>query len=329
VPPPSPPAVSVIVPTVGRPLLLAECLRSLSACEPPPAEVVVVDQSVGRDVQAVVSRSATGGARLVRSLPLGIAHAVNVGLREARYEIAMITNDDCTVAPDWVEIACSYLASNPCGLVSGRVLPGGEGAWVPSIRDAPEAKEFGGGLDCGALYAGNMAVRRDQALALGGFDERDSLRVAAEDNDFCYRWLKTGRALRYEPAMTVWHHDWRTPEQLVHRYVEYAKGQGAFYAKHLAAGDRYVLRWVWRDLRDGAVLELKRVLRRRSRASVARGANLYWLPVGLVVGWREARRLGGKPPRSRAAQAPWRSRLRTPARKLRSAAATMSRRMRP
>ena len=320
----------MIVPTIGRPALLAECLASLFACDPAPAEVVVVDQSGGDEVMAVVTHWAGSGARLVRCSPDGIGHAVNIGLQAARHGIAMVTNDDCTVAPDWLRIARRYLERHPRGLISGRVLPGGEGAWVPSLRDESEPREFGGGLDCGALYAGNMAVRRDEALALGGFDERRSLRLAAEDNDFCYRWLKSGRALRYEPAMTVWHHDWRTPEQLVERYAEYAKGQGAFYAKHLSAGDHYVLRWIWRDLRDGAVLEGKRLLRGRPRASDARRSNLYWLPVGFAGGWREARRLrAAELPSSRSAQAPFSSRLTTPARKLMSAAATRIRRLRP
>jgi GT2 family glycosyltransferase len=320
----------VIVPTIGRPALLADCLESIFACDPAPAEVVVVDQSDGNEVAAVVGRWAGSGARIVRTAPLGIAHAANSGLRAAGHDIAMITNDDCTVAPDWLRIARDYLELHPRGLISGRVLPAGEGAWVPSVRDASEPREFGGELDCGALYAGNMAVRREEALALGGFDERPSLRVAAEDNDFCYRWLKSGRALRYEPTMTVWHHDWRTPEQLVARYAEYARGQGAFYAKHLLLGDRYVLRWVWRDLRDGAVLEAKRLVRRRARATDARRSNLYWLPVGLVGGWRDARRLrAGGPASSRPAQGPSGSRLRTPARKLMSAAATSIRRLRP
>ena len=156
---------------------------------------------------------------------------------------------------------------------------------------------------------------RDEALALGGFDERRSLRpLAAEDNDFCYRWLKSGRALRYEPAMTVWHHDWRTPEQLVERYAEYAKGQGAFYAKHLSAGDHYVLsRWIWPrpTRRRGARRQAALLARTAARVAMPRRSNLYWLPVGV------RRRLArGAParaaelPSSRSAQAPFSSRLR-------------------
>ena len=56
-------AVSAIVPTIGRPALLAECLASLFACDPAPAEVVVVDQSGGDEVMAVVDAlGRVGGA---------------------------------------------------------------------------------------------------------------------------------------------------------------------------------------------------------------------------------------------------------------------------
>jgi glycosyltransferase involved in cell wall biosynthesis len=35
---------SVVVRTIGRPQLLRACLESIAACDPRPAEIVVVDQ---------------------------------------------------------------------------------------------------------------------------------------------------------------------------------------------------------------------------------------------------------------------------------------------
>lgn len=213
---------------------------------------------------------------------------MNVGLREAREDVVLITNDDCTVADDWVDAACRHLEGRPGCLVSGRVLPGVPGALVPSVRDDPEPHDFSGEPGFGALYAGNMGVDRHEALGLGGFDERRTFRRSAQDNDFGYRWLRAGRPLTYEPAMRVWHHDWRTPDELARRWTDYARGQGALYAKHLHAGDRWILHRVAHDLRRAVRAELRGLVRRESRAYDQHRAYLYWLPVGLVEGWLES-----------------------------------------
>src|SRR4051794_23996568 len=170
-------AASAIVPTAGRPQLIAACVRSIEACRPAPAEVVVVDQSGGGAVAAALAGT---GARVLPCRGRGIALAMNSGLRAARHDVVLVTNDDCTVAPDWAAVAWRHLTAQPRGLVSGRVLPGGEGAFVPSLRDDPEPRDFSGERSFGALYAGNMALDRREGLALGGFDERRTLRLAAE-----------------------------------------------------------------------------------------------------------------------------------------------------
>jgi GT2 family glycosyltransferase len=264
--------------------------------------VLIVDQSGGPEVR-VAAREAVEEApavpaavRVVTCSGRGIALAMNTGLREAEHDAVLVTNDDCTVASDWAACAWRRLEDRPGVLVSGRVLPGGDGAWVPSVRDDPAPRDFTGELHFGVLYAGNMAVDRRRALELGGFDERGTFRVAAEDNDFCYRWLRAGRPLVYEPAMTVWHHDWRTETELARRWAEYARGQGALYAKHLHAGDRWIVRRVLWDLRAAAGAEIRGLLRRQPRAADDRRAALYWLPVGLLEGWLESRRLGRSEP---------------------------------
>ena len=291
--------VTAAVPTIGRVELLEECVRTILACHPAPAEILLVDQSGGTEVQAAMRAlapaSGSPAVRVVSSPVRGIALAMNTCLKEAAHDRVLITNDDCTVAKDWVAHAWRHLEARPDGIVTGRVLPGGEGAWVPSLRDEPQPRDFTGELHFGALYAGNMGVDRRLALENGGFDERRTFAISASDNDFGYRWLRAKRPMVYEPLMTVWHHDWRTNEQLEKRWVEYARGQGAVYAKHIHAGDRWILKRVATDMREAAKAELKGLVKRRPRHEDERRAGLYYLPVGLFLGWRESRRIGASP----------------------------------
>lgn len=293
------PAVSVVVPTVGRPQLLRRCLASLAACDPPAAEVLVVDQSSDPVVGEVVDEHAAAGARLVACDGRGIAAGTNLGLREAATDHVAVTHDDCTVDRGWVGAAARHAEATPEAIITGRVLPAGPAEAVPSTKTSEVPYEFTGMPLYGVLYPANVVLPRQAVLAAGGFDERPSLRLAAEDNDLCYRWLTSGRPLRYEPELVVWHHDWRTPEELVQLYVRYAKGQGAFYAKHLVAGDRRAVGFVLADLGRGARSVLGALRHRRPRWADERRGLLRGLPAGLAAGlgdeWR-LRRPG--PPRA-------------------------------
>lgn len=280
--------ISVVIPTIGRPELLRSCVASLRACEPAPAEVIVVDQS-GNDTIAVEARR--DGVRLIDCQRRGIGIGTNVGLRHASNGVVAVTHDDCTVAKDWVGAAWRHAQEHPAAISTGRVLPRGDPTSVPSIKTEAMPEDFTGRIVYGALYPANMVVPRDRVLAFGGFDERDTLRLAAEDNDFCYRWLTSGEALRYEPDMLVWHENWRTHEELEKVYVVYARGQGAFYAKHLRAGDKRMIGFIAEDLRSGMRSELAALRHRRPRWADERRGILRGLPAGLLAGWLESGRL--------------------------------------
>ena len=282
--------ISVVIPTIGRRDLLRECLSSILACAPRPDEVLVVDQSPGDQVGALVAELGLPVVHVPCS-GRGIARAINLGLRTARYDHVAVTNDDCTVDPSWVAVARTQVERDAGALVTGRVLPAGDPDCTPSIKTDPVPHDFTGESPKWVLYGGNMVLPRAAALALGGFDERAGLRVAAEDNDFGYRWMDAGRPLRYEPDLTVWHHDWRTAEELQQRYRVYARGQGAFYAKHLHAGDRRIWRAVADDLYRGARATAGTVVHRRFGQPNEARALLVGVPVGMLRGWREARRL--------------------------------------
>jgi GT2 family glycosyltransferase len=280
--------VSVVIPTIGRVELLTRCVESILACDPRPGEIVVVDQSAGDDV---IELAANLGVRVVTCEGRGIARATNLGVLSARHRTVMITHDDCTVAGDWVEVGHRLAEKHPGAIVTGRVLPADGSGYVPSTICSTEPHDYTGTVTSGVLYPANAAADRDALLDFGGFDEREGLRLAAEDNDLCYRWLRDGRSLRYEPELMVWHHDWRTPEQLVRTHITYAHGQGAFYAKHLRAGDRRILTLLWWDLRHGVRSVIGGAMHGTPRWTDPYREMVVSLLAGIVRGLPEAHRL--------------------------------------
>ena len=228
----------------------------------------------------------------MRSDERGVAIARNLGLRTAANDAVLMTDDDCTVAPDWVATGARLMSDDPRLIVSGRVLPVGDEENVPSTISDTNPRDYTGTLACGALYTNNVALNRAEVLELGGFDEAFE---TAEDNDLCYRWLTSGRRLVYEPSLVVWHHDWRSPEQMRRLYASYWRGQGALYAKHLAAGDGRMAKLAARDVYWGARALAARALGRRDAWTNRGRGMLRGLPVGLaryLVGRARARRAG-------------------------------------
>jgi GT2 family glycosyltransferase len=179
----------------------------------------------------------------------------------------------------------------PDGIVTGRALAPEGSAYVPSTKSSVQPEDFTGRTLTGAVFPNNMGLNRSAVTAFGGFDERPALRHA-EDNDFCYRWLRAGRVLRYEPETVVWHHDWRSPGQLVRTHSDYARSQGAFYAKHLYAKDWKILPLLGRELRGVVWRTLHSGTDRRPRWQRPEREVVPYLFVGMIDGWLESRRLG-------------------------------------
>lgn len=278
--------LTVVIPTIGRLDSLRACLQSLAACRPLPDETIVVDQSHDPRIAELVASTPLPRARVVHSPRTGVAAGRNEGLRAASHDVVLVTDDDCTVQERWVHEGWRQARRYRGAIVTGRVLPVGDAAAVPSTKDEPLARDFTGVPHGGALFPNNVVLPRLAVLDIGGFDERFGPEEAAEDNEFCYRWLRAGGALRYEPELVVWHHDWRSPAQLERLYVRYARGQGFFYAKYLRQGDLRMLRWIARDLYWAARGYAAALLKRRPRWTDPRRGILRGLPGGFFAGWR-------------------------------------------
>jgi GT2 family glycosyltransferase len=278
--------VSVIVPTIGRSAVLRQCLESVVSCRPRADEVLVVDQSGEPVVAALVAEFAAQGARLVPSHGVGASRARNDGLRAAGHDVVLATDDDCTVTPEWVATGARLAAEHPGAIVTGRVRPAGDPRATPSTIEESAPRDLTGDRWGGFLFSNNMVVPRDAVLELGGFDERFGPEEAAEDNELCYRWVRGGKELFYEPDLIVDHHDWRPPDELERRYVRYARGEGFFYAKHLRQGDARMLLFIARDLAAGLRSLVSAAAKGREPWTDSRRGILRGLPRGLLDGWR-------------------------------------------
>ena len=74
------PPVTVVLPTIGRAALVADCLGSLERCTPRADEILVIDSSFDGAVADIVASFAHIGAQVVSERKRGLGYAFNAGL---------------------------------------------------------------------------------------------------------------------------------------------------------------------------------------------------------------------------------------------------------
>jgi GT2 family glycosyltransferase len=112
---------ALVVPTLGRSPLLAECLRALRAeageGAAAVAELILVAQGGGGgerdpDAAATVSRGLVD-RRIDLPRAIGFAGAVNLGIAATRAPFVAVVNDDAVVEPGWLQALLAALEAEP------------------------------------------------------------------------------------------------------------------------------------------------------------------------------------------------------------------------
>lgn len=233
---------SVIIPTRRRPEQLRRLLASLAKVEWPADgfEVLVVDDGGDLDASLVGPH-----ARLIRQAHAGPAAARNRGAHEAAHERLAFVDDDCTVAPGWLAGFARALDDHPGAAAGGRVVNGLPGNLFSTATEmmieymyAASEERF--------VTTNNLAVPRARYLELGGFDEHFPL-AAAEDRDFCQRWLASGAEIVTAEDAVVEHAHELTVGGFVRQHFAYGRGAHIYRSRDASARKRGTLRF-YRDL---------------------------------------------------------------------------------
>lgn len=207
------PQISVVIAAFEARASLGLQLEALARQEdPPPFDVIVVDNGSRVSPQSVVDAWAARGlaVRLVRAdARQGTAYARNVGVRHATAQhLSFCDADDCA-GPRFVQ--CAFDALQVCEVVTGNVLPveadefgeGLEHLWALLHED-----DESGGLrldavdhDYPILMGGASAIRRATFESLGGFDQ--TFFPGAEDNDLALRLIAAGVPIARHDGMAL------------------------------------------------------------------------------------------------------------------------------
>jgi histidinol-phosphate phosphatase family protein len=178
----------VVVPTVGRPSLVA--LLDALACSagPLPGRIIVVHDGGGDPLPGEPPEPLRALVDVRRGRERGPAAARNVGWRSSRADWIAFLDDDVVPDRDWPQ----RLAADLDGLDDG--VAGSQGNLrvpLPAGRRPTDWERNVKGLERAAWATADMAYRRTALAGVGGFDERFP-RAYREDADLALRVRRAG-----------------------------------------------------------------------------------------------------------------------------------------
>jgi glycosyltransferase involved in cell wall biosynthesis len=237
---PHPLTATVAICTHERPDDLRRALTGLQALHPAPLETLVIDNAPATAATRQVVESFPG-VRYIHEPERGLNVARNRALRVARGDVVAFVDDDALPEPEWLDGLMPNFQSPRVVCVTGLTLPialetraqelfESHCSFVRGFRRRVFDGQCDNPLAVGPVGAGaNMAVLRDAALGLGGFDERlDGGRPTRSggDHEMFTRMLRAGNRIVYDPAAVAWHRHRRTMEEL--RQTVYGYGVGVY-----------------------------------------------------------------------------------------------------
>ncbi len=237
------PFFSIVIPTYNRPERLANCLKAIANLDysSDRFEVIVVDDGSKTPLDSVVTPLQDKiQVKLLRQANAGPAAARNRGASEARGEFLAFTDDDCQPLPDWLTQFANSLATAPQAMVGGKT--------INALADNPFSTASQELIDYLYEYynpakgkkaffaSNNIALPKSGFDSLGGFDVSFPL-AAAEDRDFCDRWIER-YPMVYASDARINHYHHLNLRSFWKQHFNYGRGAFSFHRRcqqrHLA-----------------------------------------------------------------------------------------------
>jgi len=241
------PSVTIIFPTRNGWQETEQCLGSIQKLKYPPEkiEVIAVDNG-SRNIKYLGQGPKSNISNLkiiLNKKNLGFAKAVNQGIKKAKGEYILVTNNDVVFDKDYLANLINFLQNNPkAGIVGGKVyfkkpcsknevaFAGAKFNFYTGILTCQKKERQAG--KTAWLPGCNMLIRRPLLEKTGYFDEKFFFYF--EDVDFCLRARKAGFQVFYYPKAKLWHGEGKTIEKKSwqKKFEYYYQGKTRLIFKH-------------------------------------------------------------------------------------------------
>lgn len=243
------PRISVVIPHLNQPQMLARCLGSLRDGTRQPDEIIVVDN--GSDVLPVVPDDVI---LLQETALAGPGPARNLGVAHATGDVLAFIDADCLARFNWLEEAAARIGF--ADILGGDVRIGYANPRRLTMLEAYEsiyAYRMARYIrEEGFTGTGNLVVKRSVLETVGPFAGLEK----AEDRDWGRRATAMGYEITYVPQMRVYHPARRCFRQIFEKWDR----QLAHEYGTLTSG-RDKLRWIAKMLAmaPSPIVEIPRI----------------------------------------------------------------------
>ncbi len=226
-------SVSVAVCTKDRAKELQRCLLSLSKLNPPPAEILVVDNnSRTGETRSITEKF---GLKYFKETVAGLCAARNCAIQNSTGEMIAFIDDDCEADRNWIDEILKGFDDPEVGCVTGKAIsPDQKNRWqrefeqhsrrfysnspfqltLQDLKRVYSVRAFGVGA--------NMAFRRNLLLKLSCFPHKpwDN----GDDDYIFYKVTQAGYKIQFVPGSIVYQHHRETFSALIRRFYDYGLG---------------------------------------------------------------------------------------------------------
>jgi glycosyltransferase involved in cell wall biosynthesis len=196
-------SISIIIPALNEEKMIGRCLESLARLTfaRDRFEVLVVDNgSRDRTLDIVESFKNRLNLKVLQQEGVRISALRNLGARAAAGEILAFLDADCLAPVDWIDRIFALTPPDGAGVLGAHYLLPEDSSWVGRTwhryQEAPKSGEVS------HVPAGDLVMRREEFLKLGGFDETIQTN---EDYELCERARKAGMHVCAFPQIGVIH----------------------------------------------------------------------------------------------------------------------------
>jgi glycosyltransferase involved in cell wall biosynthesis len=267
--------------------MLRRCLERISDEELKNVrgEVILVDSDSTDDTYKVMCQfkaKCTSDVQVLRTSRPGLGFARNVGVAHAQSDFLAFTDDDCYLAPGYLEKASTILENARFQYCGGRILlyDENDAMFAVNYQNRFEPIHAYSFIPGGKIQGANMVIHRNVFDKIGGFNPAlgAGAHFRCEDIEFIARASMQGIAGAYVPELVVYHHHGRKNQSA--EFEKLRKGndiaRGAYYAAMISQGYRkYVLFWLARSF----------LRNERKPWSIRYYKIIYWELLGVLRFW--------------------------------------------
>ena len=207
---------SIVIPTWNRSELVDALLKSLyderNRYQSGKTEVLIVDSSVGDEKDRILSACEKYDAIYIEGVD-SVRKKRNKGIDSAQYEYILFIDSDVTVREGLLQAHADTLnevAKNPkiTGSFGLTEFVGEKKFWFKVVEYTSFLNSFGFARFMPYVswcIGNNVALRKNELLKIGKFEENFPFKLGGDDLDMTYRYTRAGNMIKTTPDAVTYH----------------------------------------------------------------------------------------------------------------------------